>query len=228
MVWAALALGLSLVGGACDGKDADKCEKGQQGVRESLQAGDAKLLQQHREFAFKYCEDSTFQTLDSEIQKHEADKKKAEAEEKKKQQENEQLLKVFLDWVGSTKAAPQSASAAQCQGEGEAERNQERWCVGDRLAGPHRFEVMYWEKEPVAAVYKATVPHPTSCEALGGTVVRSWTVQGAIKRDLCQLSGGQAAGMQALVSQAEGAPLEVFSARFAELHAGMKKKLEGM
>jgi hypothetical protein len=225
---AATALVASLLVAGCDEKDSEKCGKGQQGVRESLKAGDSSLLNQHREYAFKYRDDGEFQALDREIQEHEAAKKKAEAEEKKKAQENEQLLNVFLGWVGSTKAAPQGASAAQCQGDGEAEKNQERWCVGDRIAGTHRLEVMYWEKEPVAAVYKTTVPHPTTCEALGGTVTRSWTVQGTIKRHLCQLASGQAAGMQALVTEAPGAPLEVFSARFAELHAGMKKKLEGM
>ncbi len=225
---ASVAIGLSLLGAACDEKDSEKCGKGQEGVRESLKAGNTKLLQEHRDYAFKYCDEGEFQALDNEIQQHEADKKKAEAEEKKKAQENEQLLNVFLGWVGSTKASPQTASAAQCQGEGEAEKKQERWCIGDRIAGTHRLEVMYWEKEPVAALYKTAVPHPTTCEALGGTVTRSWTVQGAIKRHLCQLSGGQAAGMQALVTEAPGAPLEVFSARFVELHAGMKKKLEGM
>jgi len=225
---AAVVCGAFVFASGCDQKDEDKCTKGQQGVRESLKADDLKLLKEHRDYAFKYCEEGEFQALDREIEEHQAAKKKAEAEEKKKAQENEQLLSVFLGWVGSTKAAPQGASAAQCQGDEEAEKNKERWCVGDRLAGTHRFEVMYWEKEPVAANYKTVVPNPTSCEALGGTVTRSWTVQGNIKRDLCQLTSGQAAGMQALVTEVPSAPLEVFSARFVELHAGMKKKLEGM
>ena len=44
---AATALVASLLVAGCDEKDSEKCGKGQQGVRESLKAGDSSLLKQH-------------------------------------------------------------------------------------------------------------------------------------------------------------------------------------
>lgn len=219
-------VGLALVG--CDTKDPEKCRQGQEGVRASLKANDAGALVKWREFAFKQCDEGEFQALDREIQEHKAAQAQAEAEAKKKKAENDQLITVYLDWIGTAKANPASAAAAKCEGEGEAEKKQERWCVGDRMAGPHRLDVIYWEKEPVAASFKTTVPHPITCADLGAhTVVRSFTVQGSIKRHVCQLTGGPAAGLQALVTEAPNAPIEVFSARMVELHPGLKKKVEG-
>ena len=223
-------LGLSMIGAPCDGKDSEKCREGQEGVTASLKAGDQTLLKRWRDYSFKVCDDSEFTAIDREISEHQAAKQKAAAEKKKKERENKQVLDAFLMWAGSNKGAPDRAANATCEGDKAAEKAKERWCTGDRIAGIHRFEVTYWENEPVAAVFKTTIPHPIQCDALGtpSTVIRTWKVQGTISRYHCQISGGPAAGMQALITEAPNAPLEVFSTRFPELHAGMKRKLEAL
>jgi hypothetical protein len=87
--------------------------------------------------------------------------------------------------------------------------------------------VRYWEKESAAARFEAKIPHPITCEALGAhRVIRTWTVPNQpIKRFHCEITGGPAAGLQAMVSQAVNAPLHVFSAKYLELDGGLKAKL---
>lgn len=228
----AAVLGASLLGFSCDGKDEDKCRKGQEGVRASLKAGNDGLLKDWRNYAFKYCDDGEFSAVDREISDFQKEKQRVEAEKKKKEQENKAVLDLFLGWVGQYKAAPEGAAAnVSCDGGPDEEKSKERWCVRQRQAPPYVLQVRYWEKEPVASAFHVVIPHPITCDALGtAQVIRSWTVQGSIKRHHCQITGGLAAGMQAMVTEAAQAPLHVFSPQFVEKDPALKTKLasEGM
>jgi hypothetical protein len=110
----ALALGFS----SCKQKDAAKCQEGQDGVRKSLEAGDEALLNRWRNYAYKYCEDQVLlANLDREITDTRTAKAKAEADKARQQQESDQLLQVFLGWVGSSRNAPENAAAqVSCDG----------------------------------------------------------------------------------------------------------------
>ncbi len=224
---AVAVLGASLLGFSCDGKDAEGCRGAQAGVRASLQAGDTALLARWRDRAFKLCEDSEFSALDREILDTQAQKQKAEAEKQQKLAENKAVLDLFLGWVGQFRAAPEGAAAAvSCDGGKAEEASKERWCVRQRQAGPYTVSVRYWEKESAAASFHVVVPNPITCEALGPSqVLRTWTVQGSIKRYHCQITGGPAAGMQAMVTEAMKAPLHVFSPQFVERDPALKAKL---
>lgn len=223
---AIILLGGSLLGFGCSEKDTEKCQEAQNGVRASVKAGDQALLTQWRDRAFKYCEESEFQTVDREITDQQKAKQQAEADKKKKEGENKALLEVFLTWVGQNKAAPERAAAATCVGDAEQEKAKERWCNGTRQAGAHPLNVSYWEGETVGASFSVKVPNPITCDALGPSrIIRSWVVQGSIKRHHCELTGGPAAGMQALVTEASNAPLQVFSSQFLTHHAGMQAKV---
>jgi hypothetical protein len=212
---------------SCDGKDPEKCTAAQAGVRASLQAGDTNLLSQWRDRAFKMCDATAFAAVDKEIVDTQAAKQKAAAEKLAKENEIKQLLDVFLGWVGQSKAAPETAAAnVSCDGGKAEELSKERWCVRKRQAGQYPFEVRYWEKEPAAVAYHVVLPQPITCASIGGTPIRSWTVQGAIPRHHCQINTGPAAGMQALVTEAAQAPLHVFSPQFLERDGAMKTKLE--
>ncbi len=223
----AAALGASLLGFSCDGKDAEGCRGAQEGVRASLKAGDTALLARWRDRAFKLCEDSDFSALDREIVDTQAQKQREEAEKQQKIAENKAVLDLFLGWVGQYRAAPEGAAAAvSCDGGKAEEVSKERWCVRQRQAGPHTVTVRYWEKESPAASFHVAVPNPITCEALGPSqVLRTWTVQGSVKRYHCQITGGPAAGMQAMVTEALKAPLHVFSPQFVERDPALKTKL---
>jgi hypothetical protein len=221
--------GALLLSAGCSQKDAAKCQQGQEGVKKSVQAGDDALVQQWREYAYKYCEDSALlSSLDREITEKRAADAKRKAEEAKQKAANEQLVALFLKWAGENKAAPErAASNAACEGGEAEEKSQERWCNGTRTAGSHVLSVRYWEKESAAAKFEVKVPQPITCEALGAhRVIRAWTIPNQpIKRFHCEITGGPAAGLQAMVSQAVNAPLHVFSAKYLEMDPGLKTKL---
>jgi hypothetical protein len=224
---AVAVLGASLLGFSCDGKDAEGCRGAQAGVRASLQAGDTALLARWRDRAFKLCEDSEFSALDREILDTQAQKQKAEAEKQQKLAENKAVLDLFsAGWAssGPRPRAPPPPSPVTV-----ARRRRPRrsgGCVRQRQAGPYTVSVRYWEKESAAASFHVVVPNPITCEALGPSqVLRTWTVQGSIKRYHCQITGGPAAGMQAMVTEAMKAPLHVFSPQFVERDPALKAKL---
>lgn len=224
---AGLAIGL----GACDQKDTGKCQEGQAGVKKSLEAGDDDLLDQWRTYAHKYCEAEEFSGIDSEIADTRAAKAKAAAEQKRQAQENDQLLQVFTQWVAGARNDAATAASPTCEGGKAEEKSQQRWCAGSRQAGSYMLNVRYWDQERVAAKFDVVVPHPITCEKLGGTALRKWTVPGqSIQRSHCQLTSGALSGLQAMVSEAQGAPLHVFSPQYLERDAALKQKLatEGM
>ena len=96
-----------------------------------------------------------------------------------------------------------------------------------RTAGTHQLHVRYWEKEPVAAKFDATLPAPITCEKLGAhRVIRSWNVPNQqVKRSHCEITGGVLAGLQAMVSEAHQAPLHIFSPKYVEMAPALKAKL---
>jgi len=219
-----LCLPLGLAG--CDRKDPDKCRDGQAGVKKSLEARDDALLTRWREYAYKYCEADAFASVDKEIADTRAAQQKAEAEKKRQEQENDALIQVFTQWVAGARSAPERAASPTCSGGEAEEKSQERWCVGERQAPPHVLHVRYWDKERAAASFDVVVPHPITCEKIGGTALRSWMVPNQpIKRHHCQINSGPLAGMQALVTEAANAPLHVFSPQYVEKDPALKAKL---
>jgi hypothetical protein len=225
----ALAFGLGSTALPSCGKDPQKCTKAQDGVRQSLKAEDAALVQRWREYAYKQCADrASLTTLDREVADGlaAADRRRTEAARLK--QESQALLGAFTGWVAGARATPETASASPtCEG-GEAEqKSKERWCAARRMAGTHALDARYWEKESTAARFSTVMPGPVTCDALGSNrVIRTWTIPGTpVKRTRCELTGGALAGMQALVAEAVNGPVEVFTPRFAELDPAFSARL---
>ncbi len=230
-VWLGLGMlfGLGSTGFTACGKSTQNCTKGQEGVRQSLQAGDAALVQRWREYAYQHCADrAALGTLDREVADGLAAIERRKSEAARQKQESLALLGAFTSWVAGARAAPETASASPaCEG-GEAEqKSKERWCMARRMAGTHALEVRYWEKESTAARFSTVMPGPITCQDLGpNQVVRTWTIPGTpVKRTHCQLTGGALAGMQALVAEAVNGPLQVFSARYVELDPAFSQRL---
>ena len=97
---------------AC-GKDAQKCTKAQDGVRQSLKAEDAPLVQRWRDYAYKQCADRAALTaLDREVADGlaAADRRKSEAARLK--QESQALLGAFTGWIAGS---PRHTRDSQCQ-----------------------------------------------------------------------------------------------------------------
>jgi len=225
-----LALACLVVSAAgCNQKDATKCQQGQDGVRKSAAAGNDALLTQWRSYAYKYCDDAAaLGSLDREIAQQRAAAAKAKADAARQQQENDQLLAVFTKFVGDNRAAPdRAASAASCDGGPAEEKSQERWCLRSRRAGAYTLSVRYWDKDRTAAKFDTVLPAPVTCDKLGpNRVIRAWTIPNQnIKRTHCELLGGPLAGMQAMVSEANNAPLHVFTPPYLDRDAGLKAKL---
>jgi hypothetical protein len=223
-----LAFGLAPSIPGC-GKDPAKCTKAQDGVKQSLKAEDAALVQRWREYAYKHCADrASLTALDREVADGlaAADRRKSEAGRQK--QESQALLAAFTGWVAGVRATPETASASpSCEG-GEAEqKSKERWCVARRMAGTYTLVGRYWEKESTAARFSTVMPGPVTCDALGANrVIRTWTIPGtSVKRMHCELTGGTLAGMQALVAEAVNGPVEVFTPRYVELDPAFSARL---
>jgi hypothetical protein len=227
---ACLALGAS----GCKGKDAAKCQEAQDGVRKSAAAGDEALLTQWRNYAYKYCEDSTaLGALDQEIAQKKAADAKAKAEALRKQQESDQLVALFVKWAGENRAAPdRSGATVSCDGGEAEEKSQERWCARTRRAGSYTLSARYWDKDRTAVKFDTVIPQPITCEKLGAArIIRSWTIPNQqVKRSHCEITAGALAGMQAMVSEASNAPLHVFTPAYLERDPALKRKLstEGM
>jgi hypothetical protein len=211
-------------------KDEKKCEEGLKGVRASLDAGDRVLLERWRAYAHENCSDKAeLAKLDQDAGPKLAAFERTKAEAEQRATATKQLLAIFLDWSGGNKLAPENASVnVTCEGDEAAEKSKERWCVRSRQAGPHALEVRYWEKEPAAVRFMTKLPGAITCADLGAhQVVRAWTVQGNAKRQLCEVTAGPAAGMRALVTEALGAPLYLFSPRYLELDTGFQTLTQG-
>jgi hypothetical protein len=223
-----------LAGVGCSQKDATKCQQGQDGVRKSAAAGDEALLAQWRNYAYKYCEDATaLGALDREVAQQKAAKAKAQADALRKQQESDQVLALFVKWVGDNRAAPDRAAAAvSCDGGEKEEKSQERMCSRSRRAGTYTLTARYWDKDRAAEKFDTVIPEPITCDKIGANrVIRSWNLPNqTVKRTHCEFTAGALAGMQAMVSEANNAPLHVFTPQYLERDPALKAKLatEGM
>lgn len=225
-----LVLGLSV---ACSAKDQAKCDEAVAATRTALKSGQADLMGQWRDRAWKYCKDpAAAQGLDKEIvdtQQAELAKKLAEEAEKKKLA---QLGQTFAGWVGQNRAAPDKASAApQCPEAEKGQKEKERFCTAARKAGPYDFNVRYWEAEPPAARFTFKPGAVMECSHFGPTSqVRSFNIPAAsggqtAKRTVCQFTGGTLGGMQLVLTNAVNADVHVFSNEYLAKDPGMKQYL---
>jgi hypothetical protein len=218
---------------ACSAKDQAKCDEALAATRTALKSGQADLMGQWRDRAWKYCGDpATAQGLDKEIvdtQQAELAKKQAEEAEKKKLA---QLGQTFAGWVGQNRAAPDKASAVpQCPETEKGPKEKERFCTATRKAGPYDFSVRYWEAEPPAARFTFKPGAVMECSHFGATSeVRSFNIPAATggqtaKRTVCQFTGGTLAGMQLVLTNAVNADAHVFSNEYLAKDPQMKQYL---
>jgi hypothetical protein len=220
---------------ACSGKDQAKCDEALATARQALKAGQADLMGQWRDRAYKYCEDPAATSgLDKEIvdtQAAEAAKKQAEAAEKQKLT---QLGQTFAGWVGQHRAAPDKASAVpQCPEVEKGKKEEERFCTATRKAGPYDFTVRYWQAEPPAARFTLKPGAVMECSHFGPTSeVRAFNIPAAsggatAKRTVCQFTGGTLNGMQLVLTNAVNADVHIFSTEYLAKDPGMKTYIGG-
>jgi hypothetical protein len=228
-----------LMAAGCQNKDAAKCAEAQQTARQALAGKDVDLAVKWREFAYKQCEDTAQLTqLDKEI----VDKRSAidaaarDAAQKKSQQQ--QLLTLFKDWIGQSRAAPErGVTNVSCEGadDPKLKTSKERFCSGARAVtgiDGTSLQVRFWEKTPGdAALFTVRLPLPATCADLGGNRELKTTdiaaTQGrTVKRHYCELTEGALAGLQALVTEANSADLRVFSVKYPEQDPALRFQLK--
>jgi hypothetical protein len=235
-----LLLGATFSALGCSGKDATKCQEALNGTRKSLAAGDVALTGQWRTRAYTYCEDkASLSTLDKQIVDQQASEAATKAAEAERKAQNEGLLKAFTSWAGDNRAAPDHASAApKCDGD-DADagapkaastdpKAKERFCTATRSAGTTPLTARYWEADKTLELFTLTPPGPVSCDDLGpNKVLKSWDVPAknnqSVKRTRCELGSGALAGMNAVVSAANNAPVYIFSPGYLTKDAALKK-----
>lgn len=229
-------IGLSVLVGGCKMKDAEKCQQALETARKAAEAQDSALMTQWREYAYKHCEDGAeLQKLDQDLTATQAAQQKRKAEEEQKKRAHEQRIALFQQWVATNRATPdRSAVTVRCDGEDndDLKKSQERFCTRERgiSGGAEKFFVRYWEKTPQVARFEFTSPDPLSCDTLGpNRVVRQLSVQAVggkvATRVHCEINSGVLAGMQALVTQANGAQQYVFAPEYLEKDPGFAQKL---
>jgi hypothetical protein len=222
----------------CSRKSAEKCADGQKVARQAVEGGDFALAKQWREYAYKQCDDASALTaLDQEIVNKET-AVTAEAERAAKSKAvTAALVKVYLEFVGANRAAPNAASAAPiCDTPPEGSpppkpgTEKDHFCTATRNAGAHALTVRYWNADPTAFRFTTTPDDPVDCAALGGTPEKTWGVPAVggktAQRSRCVLSG-PLAGLTAVVSGAAKADVHVFSPGYLEKDPGARPLLEG-
>jgi hypothetical protein len=218
----------------CNQKDAAKCTQALATTRQALTAEDFALAKQWREYSYKQCDDQgSLAALDKEISEREAATTARKEAEAKKKGESAALMKTFTDFVAQNRATPDRASAAPvCDPlpEGAKPDSKDRFCTGTRQAGTYALQVRFWQADPQAFRFTVKPEDPVTCEALGGTVGKTWDVPavgGAFaKRHRCEL-GGSLAGLSGVVSEAARAEVSVFSPQYLDRDPGMKPILSG-
>ncbi len=222
-VLAALCLCLFALGG-CKKKDAAKCTEAQNTIRQAIAGEDFASARQWREYAYKQCADqSELDALDKEIVEKEAAMQKRKADEEATKRRTDELVKLFIDWIGQHKANPEGAAVTvSCVGE-ESEKK-ERWCTRERAASEFSLKVTYWEADPQAFEFASIAPGPVKCEELGPGSVLKDAHEGALLH--CGFNGGTLNGLQALITRtAQGTLLSVVSPSYVERHAGFRARL---
>jgi hypothetical protein len=222
----------------CSQKSAEKCADGQKVARQALEGADFALAKPWREYAYKQCEDSSaLAALDQEIVNKEAAVTAEAARAEKSKADTAALVKLFLEFVGANRAAPNAASAAPtCETPPEGSpapkpgTEKDHFCTSTRMAGPHALTVRYWNADATAFRFTTTPEDPVDCAALGGTPEKTWGVPAVggktAQRSRCTLSG-PLAGLTAVVSAAAKADVHVFSAGYLEKDPSSRPLLEG-
>jgi hypothetical protein len=234
-VWP-LLLAVPIAG--CARKSAEKCADGQKVARQAVEGGDFALAKQWREYAYKQCEDaSALAALDQEIVNKEAAVTAEAARVAKAKADTAALVKLYLEFVGANRAAPNAASATPtCETPPEGSplpkpgTEKDHFCTATRNAGAHVLTVRYWNADPTAFRFTTTPEDPVDCAALGGTPEKTWGVPAVggktAQRSRCALSG-PLAGLTAVVSAAAKADVHVFSPGYLEKDPGSRPLLEG-
>lgn len=223
----------------CQKKDPEKCSQAQATTKQALGIGDFGLARQWREHAYKQCDDpGTLAALDKEIVDTEAALARKKEAEALKQKETADLLKLFLDFVGQTRANPETASAAPVCDPGpppapgaKPAESKDRFCTATRQVGSrYQFMVKYWDGDHGAFRYSTTPGAAVDCQMLGATVQKKWDVPAeggkAAKRWRCDL-GGALSGLTAVVSAAVNAEVHVFTPTYLDRDPGWRPILEG-
>jgi hypothetical protein len=232
-----LGLFLLALGGvtACKQGDAEKCTEAQTVIGRSLDAEDFNAARQWREYAYKQCADTgALAGLDQKIVATEGASQAKKAAAERQRQDTNALAKVFFEFVAQNRAAPDKASQAPvCEplpaGTSTADAKN-HFCTAARQAGTHTLEARYWEADPSAFRFTTTLDGQLDCAALKGTVSKQWDVPAvggkSAKRTRCEL-GGALAGLTAVVTAADKAPLYVTSPGYVAKDPGWRAILEG-
>jgi len=229
------ALLLPLLATGCKAGDPEKCTQAQAVVGQALDAEDFATARQWREYAYKQCEDKgPLTALDLKLTERETSVAARNAAEEKKRADTNALAKLFFDWVAQNRAAPDKASQAPaCEPlpEGTPAANaKDHFCTATRVAGANTLEARYWQAEPAAFRFSTVLPGQLDCAALKGTPGKQWDVPAvggkSAKRTRCEL-GGALAGLTAVLTAADKAPLHVVSPGYVARDPGWRTILEG-
>jgi hypothetical protein len=227
------ALALVLLSLGCQKRDAEKCAQGLSVTRTAVKANDFALAKQWREYAYKQCDaqgedQASLTALDQEISTAEASVKSAADAEAARKQKNDALLKLFVGWVASNRAAPDRASSAPVCDPPPAdpvaakklETTKEQLCTASRTAGEHTLVARYWDADKTLFRFSTKFPAPVTCQDFGGTVNKTWDVPStsgaSVKRSRCDITSGALSGLAVVVSQANNADAYVFSPAYVE------------
>jgi hypothetical protein len=237
---ALFSLGLGFLVLGCQARDEAKCNQGFDVARQAIKSNDFALARQWREYAYKQC-DATGQdqaglaALDQELSTAEATvKANAEAEAQRKAK-NDALLKLFIGWAGSNRAAPDKASSAPVCDPPPAdpvlarkiEKSKEQLCTGTRTAGDSTLTVRYWDADKTLMRFATKFPAPVSCQDFGATPTKTFDVPasngGSVKRSRCDITSGALSGMSVVVSEANNAEAYIFTPGYLEKDPLMKQ-----
>ena len=238
-----LLLAATVTALGCSEKDATKCQEALDGTRKSLAASDLVLTSQWRERSYKYCEDqAALATLDKEIITKQSAEAAAKAAEAQRLALNAGLLKTFVTWASDNRVAPDHASVSpKCDGDdpdpaapkkpSTDPAAAERFCTATRTAGTNTLTVRYWDADKTIVSFSTKAPAPASCDDLGpNKVLKTFDVPASngqsVKRTRCELKSGSLAGMNAVVSAANNAPVYIFSPSYL-LKDPLLKKIAG-
>ncbi len=226
--------GLVLLPAGCKMGDPEKCSQAQTVVGQALDAEDFATARLWREYAYKQCDDKgPLGALDQKLAEREASSVARKAAEDKLRQDTNALAKLFFEFVAQNRSAPERASQAPvCEPlpEGARADSKEHFCTATRQAGTHALEARYWEADPTAFRFTTTLDGQLDCAALKGTVSKQWDVPAvggkSAKRTRCELGGGLA-GLTAVLTAANKAPIPVVSPDYVARDAGWRAILEG-